>query len=208
MHISVQTEDRPASAFRVLTQGLIRIDGDWVVDALQQRQVVVRIAVEAGACQTLPGLFQPAVEPADFAFPEAGGTGDLAGRFLEPRSVSVGTTPVGLSVTLERYVTDDNGGMRRELLADRRTPAQWSLVPGSYRLSVAGTPDTAPVYYPFVVPVNRSSPSEIRLVVPRPAQVPEGFAYIPPGQFFYGQGADQEHELERAWAQARPLRRS
>jgi len=101
-----------------------------------------------------------------------------------PGSVVVRTRPVAAHVLLERYDRDAANGRR---MAKPVAPVDLShpanLPAGSYRLTLEGR-DLARVYYPFEV--RRSERTEIDAVLPRASSVPDGFVYVPEGEFYFG----------------------
>jgi formylglycine-generating enzyme required for sulfatase activity len=68
--------------------------------------------------------------------------------------------------------------------------ADVSLAPGSYSLSVA-MPGRVPVRAPIVIERGRTQDVDIALP-PRADQVPDGFVYIPAGEFLYGNAIDED----------------
>lgn len=128
-------------------------------------------------------------------------------RWTALRSFVLETTPGNVPFVLERYRTVDGGRLEPVPVQAGRAPAQWSLTPGSYRLRLAATGATAGVLYPFEVPTDSEHMPPIQLVVPRPGEIPDGFAYIAPGTSYYGFGSSEEHEGTRRVAMARPQRK-
>jgi formylglycine-generating enzyme required for sulfatase activity len=63
-----------------------------------------------------------------------------------------------------------------------------SIPPGSYRLVVDGA-GLASVFYPFEI--ERGQRLELDVAVPRASSVPDGFAFIPAGEFWFGDGDEQ-----------------
>jgi len=95
--------------------------------------------------------------------------------------------PVTASVSLERYEVQAASGRRVA------RPAPVSLVPGtrlalpagSYR-AVVRAPGYVETMYPFEMASGQSLDVSIRL--PPAAAVPAGFVYVPPGDFWFGDG--------------------
>ena len=78
-----QRDDRPPVPLRMPAQGLVRIDGHRVRDALEQRQVVQRVAVEPrlGERSERPApLREPRLEALHLALAKARGAGHPAGE--------------------------------------------------------------------------------------------------------------------------------
>src|SRR5262249_20736176 len=72
-------------------------------------------------------------------------------------------------------------------------PLERRLAPGSYLL-VATAPGRLPVRYPFVVARNESI--QLTIDLPAPTEVPEGWVYVPPGDFVFGTSDEgQRHSL-------------
>lgn len=71
--------DRPAAFFRLGAQARIGVDGHRPADLLQQRQVVQRVAIEAGAFQVQAVLVEPALQANHLAALEAGHVEGLPG---------------------------------------------------------------------------------------------------------------------------------
>lgn len=135
--------------------------------------------------------------------------GTTHARWNGPRMVTLATAPDSLVVDLCRYRVGDDGRMWCESSGQRQTtPASWELAPGSYRFHIPpGADETAEVYYPFLVTHrNVRAPLPDVLKVPRVADIPEGYIYIPPGRYLYGFGTREEHEEARHWFGAAPLR--
>jgi formylglycine-generating enzyme required for sulfatase activity len=76
-----------------------------------------------------------------------------------------------------------------------------ALEPGSYRALISA-PGIATVLAPFVV--RRNEPVELDIALPRPGDVPAGFAYIPAGTFL--QGNDDHLQGDLTWMRRNFLR--
>ncbi|MDC0712549.1 SUMF1/EgtB/PvdO family nonheme iron enzyme [Stigmatella sp. ncwal1] len=126
-------------------------------------------------------------------------TGEYHRQLQALARLSIETLPTGASVSAQRY-TDENG--RRQLSPE--TPLGTApikdagLKPGSYRL-VFRLPDRPPVLYPLLVERGE----RLRLRIPLPASVPEGYVYIPPGRFLFGSHDDEL--IRRDFLQAQPI---
>ena len=114
-------------------------------------------------------------------------TGEFLRRRREPARLEVETLPPGAPVTVQRD-TDEGGHPRPSApRALGTTPlADVALEPGSHRLvfSPPGRPSV-------VLPVLLSPGESLRLRVPLPSAVPEGYVYVPPGRFLFGSGDDE-----------------
>jgi formylglycine-generating enzyme required for sulfatase activity len=116
--------------------------------------------------------------------------GERARRWNMPARLTIESTPAGASVTLERYVIDEQ---RKRRLGDARalgtTPiAAVELAPGSYLLTLRSH-DRPEVRYPLVL--DRGEDLAVTVPVPRAADIPDGFVYVPPGRFLFGSAADE-----------------
>src|SRR5262245_31358129 len=81
--LGAQRQRRPAPALRLGGQLLVGVDRHRAADLLEQRQVVVRVAVEDAlgeAREALAAAGEPFVEAAHLALAEAGRAGDAAGE--------------------------------------------------------------------------------------------------------------------------------
>jgi formylglycine-generating enzyme required for sulfatase activity len=114
-------------------------------------------------------------------------TGEYRRRLQSPAHLELETQPAGATVELQRYT--DEGGYSR--LSPARTVGTTPLTglelePGSYRL-VLRLPDRPPVLHPLLV----TRGERLRLRVPLPASIPEGYVYVPPGRFLFGSNDDE-----------------
>lgn len=97
---------------------------------------------------------------------------------------------------LERYV-DHGGRLRLESVWPNDQPLRpLRLAQGSYRLRLKGSLN-ADFYYPFLV---ESSDLTVDVSLPNTQQIPNNFAYIPNGQFFFG--SDDPDEIRSSLAAA------
>ncbi|PTL77062.1 SUMF1/EgtB/PvdO family nonheme iron enzyme [Vitiosangium sp. GDMCC 1.1324] len=114
-------------------------------------------------------------------------TGEYQHRLQAPARLDIETLPAGATLSVERY-TDEGRYSRpsapRPLGSTPR--ADLELEPGSYRL-VLRLPDRPPVLYPVLL----AHGEHVRLRVPLPATVPEGYVYVPPGRFLFGSNDDE-----------------
>ena len=114
--------------------------------------------------------------------------------------VSIATRPAGAAAVVSRYQADPRG---RYELVDRRelgtTPvATLELAPGSYLLELEADGRT-PVRYPFVA--QRGGSNDLDLRFPAADEIPEGFVYVPPGEFLVGYaGSETVRNVLRARA--------
>lgn len=108
-------------------------------------------------------------------------------------------SPDGHFATRTVVAIDSEGGG-----ADRETGRTVRLEPGSYVVVVPASAIHDEVRYPFVVG-HRSPPRDITIDLPDRESIPDGFVYVPPGQYFHGHGSRAEHEPARQWYNATPL---
>jgi serine/threonine protein kinase/formylglycine-generating enzyme required for sulfatase activity len=102
-----------------------------------------------------------------------------------PGHLSLQTTPP-VSVTIAEYSQDP--ATLRSVLGEPRPLGQTPLVAvelpqGSYLLTLQVTKDLE-IAYPLLV--HRNEEVALKLPLPAPAEVPEGFIYIPAGRFLFG----------------------
>ena len=117
-------------------------------------------------------------------------SGERRRRWSAPGRVLLTSTPPGAQVTVVRYDRDPHGrvvtGPVRALGA---TPiAGLELPPASY-LFTFQLPAHTEVRYPLVI--ERASENSIAVPLPPAAAIPEGFVFIPPGQFQFGTAGDE-----------------
>ncbi|WP_426754596.1 protein kinase domain-containing protein [Myxococcus sp. Y35] len=125
-------------------------------------------------------------------------------RLLAPPVLDLATEPPGAEVLLQHDTGVPGGPRLSEGISLGRTPlASRTLAtgPGSYVLTFQ-----APGLARAVLPVVLSSGENLqaRIPLPRAADLPEGFIYIPPGRFLFGSSDDEA--LRREFLQAPPLR--
>jgi formylglycine-generating enzyme required for sulfatase activity len=104
--------------------------------------------------------------------------------------LSLQTTPPVSRAVLQVYGRDPVSG-RRILSSSGSVDANGSataIAPGSYRLILDG-PGLARIVYPFEV--GRGQQVNVELAIPRASDVPDGFSYVPPGEFWFGDGDEQ-----------------
>ncbi|HET6149219.1 MAG TPA: bifunctional serine/threonine-protein kinase/formylglycine-generating enzyme family protein [Polyangia bacterium] len=113
------------------------------------------------------------------------------------------TNPASALATLERYQDEPTG--RRVLRPVGQTGAvvgqPAALAPGSYRLAVRA-PGYADTFYPFEL--HRGEHLELELGLLPASAVPEGFAYVPPGDFWFG---DADERLRTQFLDTVPIHR-
>jgi formylglycine-generating enzyme required for sulfatase activity len=119
-----------------------------------------------------------------------------------PGVVVLRTNPAMATASLERYQEGPTG--RRDLQAlpqaiARDQPA--TIAPGSYRLLIRA-PNYADAFYPFEL--HRGENLEIELDLLPAAAVPAGFAYVPPGDFWFG---DADERLRTQFLDTVPIHR-
>jgi eukaryotic-like serine/threonine-protein kinase len=126
--------------------------------------------------------------------------GALLARWREPARLTV-DAPGADRVEVRPYVERDGRlelGPPAAVAAAARLEA--SLAPGSYRIDLRGV-DGLVVHAPVLL--ARAERLPLRLPLPRAAQVPDGFAYVPPGRFLTGSGGDET--FRRQFLSAAPL---
>ena len=105
-------------------------------------------------------------------------------------------------VSIERY-QDQPTGRRVLQPLDQAVgggrPA--AIAPGSYRLAMRA-PGYAETFYPFEI--HRGEHLELELGLLPTARVPEGFAYVPPGDFWFG---DADERLRTQFLDTVPIHR-
>ncbi len=118
-----------------------------------------------------------------------------------PMRLDLTTRPAGARVSLAHY-KDVEGRLQLE---NRRTlgespRAGIELEPGSYLITVEAD-GRHPVRYPLMA--RRGASERLSIDLPAVAQVPAGYAYIPPGPFLFGSAADEE--VRRGFFSATPI---
>lgn len=129
--------------------------------------------------------------------------GSRRARWQAPGRVKLQVQPDNAHVLLGRYASDAQQKRRlngvRELNAESR--AQLSLLPGSYLL-VVSAPGYSEVTMPFVI--ARNDDLRLDLTLPKQANVPRGFVYIPTGSSLFG-SADES--MRKSFLSTVPLHR-
>jgi formylglycine-generating enzyme required for sulfatase activity len=120
-----------------------------------------------------------------------------------PGRLALQTTPVATRVVLERYERDPANGRRNPKTVSTIDGASstTSLIPGSYRLVIDG-PGLAHVLYPVEVKAGETTTADLKL--PAASVIPEGFAYVPAGDFWFG---DADEQLRTQFLNAAPIHR-
>lgn len=115
-------------------------------------------------------------------------TGEYRRQLQAPARLELETLPAGASVLLERYREEDGRMHLSEPRALGTTPLKGvELEPGSYRLRLRGA-ERPEVLYPLLL----ARGEHLRLRLPLPASVPEGYVYVPPGRFLFGAADDEQ----------------
>jgi formylglycine-generating enzyme required for sulfatase activity len=96
--------------------------------------------------------------------------------------------PAGVSMTLERYESDPSTDLRMPRGAPSPAIGDTKLAPGSYRLTLRA-PGRAEVLVPFEIEAGQRTALDV--TVPAAERVPAGFAYVPAGSFWYGDGDER-----------------
>jgi len=119
-----------------------------------------------------------------------------------PGNLLLRTTPVATRVVLERYERDPSGRRSTKTVSMiDGTNSNTALAPGSYRLVVDG-PGLAHLLYPFEVKASETVAVDLR--VPPASAVPQGFVYVAPGDFWFG---DADELLRSQFLGAAPIHR-
>jgi formylglycine-generating enzyme required for sulfatase activity len=110
-----------------------------------------------------------------------------ARKLTETSSISIRVTPRDVDVRLERYRLDV-AGLRTPVEEKAVTAAalgNLQLAPGSYRLMFRRKGGKTVVFYPFLL--TRGGTVEASIAIPEDAEIPEGFVYVPAGEFLFGE---------------------
>jgi hypothetical protein len=120
-----------------------------------------------------------------------------------PGTLVLATTPVATRVVLERYERDAATGRRRPATVATIDGARstTSLTPGSYRLVLDG-PGLAHVLHPLEIRAGETVTVDLKL--PAASATPDGFAYIAPGEFWFG---DADEPLRAQFLGTAPIHR-
>jgi formylglycine-generating enzyme required for sulfatase activity len=127
--------------------------------------------------------------------------GNKRKALVAPGTLVLRTEPATARALLERYERDAATGRRTTMtvtLIDRSSSTT-ALPPGSYRLVLTG-PGLADVSYPFEL--RRRQQIELQLTLPSSANVPQGFVFIPAGEFLFG---DADEQLRSQFLDTVPL---
>ncbi len=115
--------------------------------------------------------------------------GERRRRWSAPAVLTISTTPADASFEIERFLTDQRGRRRPELVRPAGNPHQAvELDPGSYQVTFRAK-GRALVHAP--VRLERGERFALSVDLPAAERVPEGFAYVPPGRFLFGTKADE-----------------
>jgi formylglycine-generating enzyme required for sulfatase activity len=131
-----------------------------------------------------------------------GGPGDRA-ALRQDGTLMVRAAPVTASTSLERYQEDPSTGRRVTLPVPVQVASgvTATLAPGSYRL-VARAPGYADIVRPFELDSGERLEIDVRLL--RPPAIPDGFVYVPPGEFWFG---DADEDLRKKFLDTVPIHR-
>jgi formylglycine-generating enzyme required for sulfatase activity len=119
-----------------------------------------------------------------------------------PASLTISTRPIRASVQVARYAESEPGRTALEPTRDlgEGPLAAIPLELGSYLLTLEA-PGCATVRYPLTL--ARGERADVSIELPRAADVPAGFVYVPPGRFLFGSAADDG--LRRTFFNTPPL---
>ena len=122
---------------------------------------------------------------------------------LTPGTLVLHTSPSASRILLERFERDPSTNRRVPRLVPGRISTDYttSLPAGSYRLLLDG-PGLAHVAYTFEI--QRGERQTVTLPLPAATEVPEGFVYIPSGDFWFG---DSDETLRTQFFNTVPLHR-
>ena len=95
----------------------------------------------------------------------------------------------GVQVLVEAYDRDPVSQRREphQITTISQRQSSLSLAAGSYRLAAKGA-GLAPVFYPFEL--VRGQTAHINLVLPKAVEIPQGYLYVPAGEFWFGDGEE------------------
>ncbi len=183
--------ERALEAASTLDQGRREIRAE-LADIRRQHYLMAGNFHLAGKAQIL----RERVMALDSALPDTKEV-DSAGTF------SLRTRPIAARALLERYEQDPATGHRDAKPVGPLDAAQstTTLPPGSYRVTFEG-PGLAHVLYPFEVRGGERISADLSL--PPSAAVPDGFIYVPPGEFWFG---DSDEQLRSQFLGTVPIHR-
>ena len=119
-----------------------------------------------------------------------------------PGTLQLTTAPAASQAILERYEREPSNGRRiARPVGPIGAHATTSLTPGSYRVLLDG-PGLAHVVYPFEVEAGEKV--AVNLALPRASAVPDGFSFVAPGLFWFG---DADEQLRSQFLKAIPIHR-
>jgi serine/threonine protein kinase/formylglycine-generating enzyme required for sulfatase activity len=125
--------------------------------------------------------------------------------YLAPGTITFRIATPAAKAVLEHYEHNALDGRRSAKamgpLAGDGAQRTASLAPGSYRLTVTA-PGKATVVYPFEV--RRGQTAAADLTLPPASSVPNGFVYVPPGEFWFG---DSDEQLRSTFLATVPIHR-
>ncbi len=123
----------------------------------------------------------------------------LIERWSVPSSLSIAVEPAEATVTIARYsrAADGSRPLGEARVVER---GELALEPGSYVL-VMSAPERAEVRYPVLV--ERGAQREVSVTLPRAAELPPNYIYIPKGRSLFGFGGDEV--LRKAFFTATPM---
>jgi formylglycine-generating enzyme required for sulfatase activity len=111
-------------------------------------------------------------------------------RWRAPASISVATRPAGAILTMRRYFMRDGRWAESPAVVLGESPTTEREIPaGSIVLDVS-LPGRASVRLPVLL--SRGEAAHVTIDLPLSETIPEGFVYIPAGQFLYGSAGGEE----------------
>jgi formylglycine-generating enzyme required for sulfatase activity len=129
--------------------------------------------------------------------------GSRRGALSAPGKLVLRTTPIATRVVLEKYERDPASGRRdaKTVSTIDGSNSTTPLNPGSYRLVIDG-PGLAHVLYPLEVSAGEVVTANLKL--PSAGAIPEGFVYVAPGDFWFG---DADEPLRTQFFGTAPIHR-
>jgi serine/threonine protein kinase/formylglycine-generating enzyme required for sulfatase activity/cell division protein FtsB len=117
-------------------------------------------------------------------------SGERARRWSAPAEIAIGGLPSGARATIAHYVKTESGARYLDTARDLgATPISALELPqGSYVLTFEA-PDRVTVRYPVLL--ERADRLRISVDMPRAAQIPKGYVYIPAGRFLFGTSTEE-----------------
>ena len=117
--------------------------------------------------------------------------GEYSHKWRAPGKLQIHSNPGGAEVKLSKFSLNEKE--KYELIFIKtlgHTPlAEVTLEPGSYLLEL-DAPGRAHVKYPVLI--NRGETLPLQIDMPKPEEIPAGFAYVPGGRYMLGSAAGED----------------